>query len=293
MKYKIFKLILVLTTPFLIILISSKQGFAQDTKKNVPSDADIKMAGVPSQYEVFEGVAVQFEGKNKGDSSNISGYEWSIVSGTGGKLENEKTSKVTFIAPQITTENEQFTLQLVTKYKNKKEGKARLNIIVHKRPADLKQQMQKEASNKTVEYRTTPWLAGAFGFGLGYIWSYPIYVPIVIPCPECDYNIPDIDLEKPVAIPQDELDTLGLDPGEYYAESMDVDTMDKVEIEPEAETTIGPVDIPDHQALDLPSEEVSVPMDNGIMDYGGGMDHGGDMDYGGDLGDMDMGDMDF
>jgi hypothetical protein len=128
-------------------------------------------------------------------------------------------------------------------------------------------------------------MAGAIGFGLGYIWSYPIYAHIVIPCPGCDIDTPDIDIEPPVAIPHDELSGLGLDPSEYTAESLDMESLesDAIEaeaIEPDDDVSIEAVDVVPEMAdqpMDMPVDE---PVD--IPDYGGMDDYGGDMDDGGD-----------
>lgn len=283
-----FQNIMVIVLTLSVLLVPSLQiSLAQTDEQQKTSSGsgdEIKMSKAPAQYEIFEGVPAQFEGKAKDSSANVAGYEWNIVSGKGGKLENEKTLKVTFIASQIEGEKELFALELTTDYKTGEPGKARINILVHKRPADIKQEIKQQVvKKKKVEYRSSPWLAGTIGFGLGYIWSYPIYAPIIIPCPGCDIFPPDIDLIEPIPIPHEDLDSLGLEAFEYTAESLDMESLEyeavgvDEAIEPYQDVSIEPHDIPEQeptveQPMEMPMDE---PMDYGDMDYG-------DMDYGGD-----------
>lgn len=180
---------------FLFAAIFTHPVFARE---NGPK---IEPSNSPPQYEVFEGVAVQFDGKVKsGSNVEVTGYEWKIISGTGGSLLDANSSKVTFVAPGISSDKETFILELTTTYKNGKTGRARMNILVHKRPASEPQKVVKETTIVRDSY--TPWV----GFGLGYIWSRPIYVPIYIPCPECYYDWMDLELAAHDPILMEEAD---------------------------------------------------------------------------------------
>lgn len=168
---------------------------------------------------------------------------------------------MTFVAQKIAGEKEPFVLELTTKYKDGKEGKARINILVHKRPAKLER--APENVRERVVYRDYggPWL----GFGFNYVWSRPVYVPVPVPCPGCDWDRGDYDYLEAETLPAEALppDIPEADIPIEIAEPVPPPEIEAVE--PEIEPS-EPETMPMEESIDVPDIPMDEPMDMPDMD---------------------------
>lgn len=154
------------------------------------NSSQIQAQQKPGQFEILEGSALQLRAQEP-KQGKVSGYQWSIIDGDGGKLMNADTLDATFYAPKVTADVQIYQVQLATTFADSKTTKASVLVRVHKRPD------KSAKSGKKVVYRNSgPWLGFGFGFGMGYLWDYPVYVPIIIPIPPNEVWPPD--LQPPV-----------------------------------------------------------------------------------------------
>lgn len=212
----------------------------------------------PGTYELLEGASMQFDARQKKKKVKAAGFEWAVVSGSGAKLLNAKSSRVTFVAPtKINEDNRNFTLELITRYPNgQKPSKAQINIRVHRK------------TEKIVKRTTSPWLHGTIGFGFGYLWGgwWPYPPVIIIPPPPPGEIWPPEEI-PPIAVPLPE------DPSydEWVAQNPDVaePILSDTEIQPEelpaeVDLQLTDTDVPEaiqpvESAPDLSIEPASLP----------------------------------
>jgi hypothetical protein len=146
----------------------------------------------PGTYELLEGASMQFNARQSKQKVKASELEWVIVHGSGGKLLNARSPRVTFVAPsRVNEDTRSFTLELRTRYPNGlKPSKAQINIRVHRK------------TEKIVKRKASPWLHGTVGFGFGYLWGgwWPYPPVIIIPPPPPGEIWPPEEI-PPIAVP--------------------------------------------------------------------------------------------
>jgi len=105
-------------------------------------------------------------------------------------------------------------------------------VRVHKRTP--------QSETKTVverRYGVNPWFTGVLGFGLGYMWNYPVYVPIYVSVPDEDLRPEDLPPTNPEPLPPQEIQNL---PDDLRPEAVLPETVefpDAVPLEPESNQT--------------------------------------------------------
>ncbi len=168
---------------------------------------DVQVSQAPGQYDVMEGTVLQLRAQNSEKNPDVKGYRWEIVEGSGGKLLNADTAEVTFYASNIISDTEAFTLKLTTEFANGKSSSASMIVRVHKRAP------QSSGTTSTVQrrYGINPWFTGALGFGLGYLWNYPVYVPFYVPVPGEDFLPEDLPATTPEPLTRQEIQELPSD----------------------------------------------------------------------------------
>ena len=157
----------------------------------------------PGQYDVLEGTAVQLRANERSGGVQASSYQWEIVEGRGATLLNADAAVTTFVAREIKTDVETFLIRLTSTFPTDKSSSATLIVRVHKRkPAGT-------TTTRTNErYGFDPWFYGSVGSGFGYIWNYPIYIPIIIPPPGEIWPPDELPIIDPEPLPPGEIDQL-------------------------------------------------------------------------------------
>lgn len=267
---------------------------------SAPQQQSISANQAPGQYDVLEGTAVQLRAQDREAGSepdanrggNVKAYQWEIVEGQGGRLLNADTPTVTFYAPGVTRDVETFAVKLTTSFADGTSSSATLLIRVHKNAP-------KAGADRSYErrYGYSPWFWGSVGFGFGYIWNYPVYIPILIPWPGEELLPEDLDPIPPEALLPDEIDEL---PDELAPEVVLPPDVDFPDVAPDLDTE--PLDVEPLEIEAVPLSEEPMDMEPDLdasvepmpepMDSGFGDDFGGD-DFGGDLGGGDFGGGDF
>jgi hypothetical protein len=242
----------------------TQQGQVIGSTSTTPG-ADAQVSQAPGQYDVMEGIAVQLRAQNSENNPEIKGYRWEIVEGSGGKLLNEETAVVTFYAPNITGDIETFTLKLTTEFVSGKSSSASMIVRVHKRAP--------QSETKTVVERRhgfNPWFTGVFGFGLGYMWNYPVYVPIYVPVPDTDLRPEELLPTNPEPLPPQEIQELPNDLQPEIVLPETVEFPDAAPLESESnqipfDTQMQPIETEPPETLNsprieaLPEAEVEAP----------------------------------
>ena len=128
-----------------------------------------QLSSSPGTYELLEGNSMQFNARENSRSGEVKRYRWEIVAGEGAILTNSDQPRVTFHAPAIAENIRFFNLQLTLEYERGNPSRAQINIRVHKKSPSIQTR------------RTSPWVSGTIGFGLGYLWGgwWP-YPPLIV-----------------------------------------------------------------------------------------------------------------